>query len=83
LNIWLLRYKSIFNLIENCYYFAIFDFEFGPLILKLKTVLELAGNAARDNKKNRIILLAVRNDEELLGKLLAGTWCYNCSWWYS
>ncbi|KAL2250541.1 UNVERIFIED_CONTAM: putative histone H2A.1, partial [Sesamum indicum] len=38
-------------------------------------VLEFAGNAARDNKKNRIIprhvWLAVRNDEEL-GKLLAG-----------
>ncbi|KAF9596333.1 hypothetical protein IFM89_008859 [Coptis chinensis] len=37
-------------------------------------VLELARNAARDNKKNRIIprhvLLAVRNDDEL-GKLLA------------
>ncbi|TVU24353.1 hypothetical protein EJB05_26785, partial [Eragrostis curvula] len=38
-------------------------------------MMELAGNAARDNKKTRIqprhILLAVRNDEEL-GRLLAG-----------
>nr|QGP73767.1 Histone H2A [Sedum alfredii] len=38
-------------------------------------VLELAGNAARDNKKSRIIprhvLLAIRNYEEL-GKLLNG-----------
>ncbi|KAG6510400.1 hypothetical protein ZIOFF_028410 [Zingiber officinale] len=34
-------------------------------------VLELAGNATMDNKKNHIIQLAVENDEEL-GKLLAG-----------
>ena len=38
-------------------------------------ILELAGNAARDNKKTRIaprhITLAVKNDEEL-NKLLGG-----------
>ena len=39
-------------------------------------VLELAGNAAKDNKKTRIIprhiLLAIRNDEEL-NRLMSNT----------
>ena len=48
-------------------------------------VLELAGNAARDNKRSRItprhVQLAVRNDEELnelLGKITIGKfiWCF-------
>ncbi len=39
-------------------------------------ILELAGNAAKDNKKNRIsprhLLLAIKNDEEL-NKLMQNT----------
>ncbi|KAL9676975.1 hypothetical protein QQ045_005198 [Rhodiola kirilowii] len=51
-------------------------FEHTTLHVKaLSEVSELAGNAARDNKKSRIIpmhlLLPIRNDEEL-GKLLNG-----------
>lgn len=57
------------------FYVSIELYKFGWAFILLWQVLELAGNAARDNKKSRIIprhvLLAVRNDEEL-GKLLHG-----------
>ena len=56
------------------FYLTIYSLFSSKWVLQFQ-VLELAGNAARDNKKTRIIprhlLLAVRNDEEL-GKLLKG-----------
>lgn len=60
-----------------CFVPSFYGFDFAVFLnvgcLLLLQVLELAGNAARDNKKTRIvprhIQLAVRNDEEL-SKLL-------------
>jgi len=57
-----------------CFYFFRFFFSKTSIQFNLFSLLqELAGNAARDNNKNRIIprhvQLAVRNDEEL-NKLL-------------
>lgn len=46
-----------------------FKFDSYSLFYFVAEILELAGNAARDNKKGRVtprhILLAVANDEEL------------------
>lgn len=82
----LLRYLTSPDFLADCFvflfllqrsYFILFGramFDYSPYFPEMK-VLELAGNAARDNKKTRInprhVLLAVRNDDEL-GKLLQG-----------
>ncbi|XP_071704399.1 probable histone H2A.2 [Rutidosis leptorrhynchoides] len=62
------RYAKRFGTGAPVYLAAVLEY------LVAEVILELAGNAARDNKKNIIIprhvLLAIRNDEEL-GKLLA------------
>lgn len=66
-----LKNRSRFALFSHFFKYIYIDF----VVKYTLKVLELAGNAARDNKKNRInprhVLLAVRNDDEL-GKLLQG-----------
>ena len=76
-------FVSIRRSVLNRTYIKLFFLGYGNIAIDRNAVLEylsaeileLAGNAARDNKKTRIIprhlQLAVRNDEEL-NKLLAG-----------
>ncbi|EMS59384.1 Histone H2A.2.2 [Triticum urartu] len=68
------RKKSVTKSIKAGLQFAVGDLA-AVLEYLAAEVLELAGNAAKDNKKTRIVprhlLLAIRNDQEL-GRLLSG-----------